>query len=60
MSGSMRAPPIANKSARKMAQDPDWKIYLAENAKAGNIIEQNELPDGADRIFAADPDAEDP
>lgn len=24
----------------RMAQDPDWKAYLAENAKAGNIIEQ--------------------
>jgi hypothetical protein len=24
----------------KMAQDPDWKHFLAENAKAGNIIEQ--------------------
>ena len=25
----------------KMAQDPDWKHFLAENAKAGNIIEQH-------------------
>ena len=25
----------------KMAADPDWKIYLAENAKAGNLVEQN-------------------
>jgi len=25
----------------KMMQDPDWKHFLAENAKAGNIIEQN-------------------
>jgi hypothetical protein len=24
----------------RMAQDPDWKVYLAENLKAGNIIEQ--------------------
>jgi hypothetical protein len=24
----------------KMAQDPDWKVYLAENAKAGHIVEQ--------------------
>src|SRR3974390_2422802 len=24
----------------KMMQDPDWKHFLAENAKAGNIIEQ--------------------
>ena len=24
----------------KMAADPDWKVYLAENAKAGHIIEQ--------------------
>ena len=24
----------------KMAQDPDWKVYLAENAKAGNIVAQ--------------------
>jgi len=23
-----------------MAQDPDWKVYLAENAKAGNIVAQ--------------------
>ena len=25
----------------KMMQDPDWKHFLAENAKAGNIIEQS-------------------
>jgi hypothetical protein len=25
----------------KMAQDPDWKHFLSENAKAGNVIEQN-------------------
>jgi hypothetical protein len=25
----------------KMAADPDWKIYLAENVKAGNLVEQN-------------------
>jgi NIPSNAP len=25
----------------KMAQDPDWKHFLVENAKAGNIIEQS-------------------
>ena len=24
----------------RMAQDPDWKVYVAENAKAGHIIEQ--------------------
>ena len=24
----------------KMAQDSDWKIFLAENAKAGNMVEQ--------------------
>lgn len=24
----------------RMAQDPDWKVYLAENAKAGNIAAQ--------------------
>jgi len=24
----------------KMHQDPDWKHFLAENAKAGNVIEQ--------------------
>jgi hypothetical protein len=24
----------------KMMQDPDWKTFLAENAKAGNVIEQ--------------------
>ena len=24
----------------KMAQDPDWKHFLAENAKAGNIVAQ--------------------
>ena len=24
----------------RIAQDPDWKAYLAENAKAGYIIEQ--------------------
>ena len=23
-----------------MAQDPDWKVYLGENAKAGNIVAQ--------------------
>jgi hypothetical protein len=25
----------------KMMQDPDWKHFLSENAKAGNVIEQN-------------------
>ena len=25
----------------RMMQDPDWKHYLAENAKAGHIIEQH-------------------
>jgi len=25
---------------RRMAQDPDWKHYLTENAKVGNVIEQ--------------------
>lgn len=25
----------------KMAQDPDWKHFLSENAKAGNIVEQH-------------------
>jgi len=25
----------------KMMQDPDWKHFLAENAKAGNVIEQS-------------------
>jgi hypothetical protein len=24
----------------KMAADPDWKVYLAENVKAGNIVAQ--------------------
>lgn len=24
----------------RMAADPDWKVYLAENAKAGYLIEQ--------------------
>jgi hypothetical protein len=24
----------------KMATDPDWKVFLAENAKAGHIVEQ--------------------
>jgi hypothetical protein len=24
----------------KMNQDPDWKTFLAENGKAGNIVEQ--------------------
>jgi hypothetical protein len=24
----------------KMMQDPDWKVYLAENAKGGHIVEQ--------------------
>jgi len=24
----------------QMAKDPDWKVYLGENAKAGNIIAQ--------------------
>jgi hypothetical protein len=26
-----------------MAKDPDWKIFLTENAKAGNIAEQNTM-----------------
>ena len=25
----------------RMMQDPDWKQFLAENAKAGNVIEQS-------------------
>jgi hypothetical protein len=25
----------------KLMQDPDWKHFLAENAKASNIIEQH-------------------
>jgi hypothetical protein len=25
----------------KMAADPEWKIYLSENAKAGNLAEQS-------------------
>ena len=25
----------------RMAKDPDWAVYLAENAKAGNIAEQH-------------------
>jgi hypothetical protein len=24
----------------RMAQDPDWKIYLAENVKGGHLLEQ--------------------
>ena len=24
-----------------MMQDPDWKHFLSENAKAGNVVEQN-------------------
>ena len=24
----------------RMMKDPDWKVYLAENAKAGNLIAQ--------------------
>jgi len=27
----------------KMAQDPDWKVYLAENVKGGHIVEQNNM-----------------
>jgi hypothetical protein len=27
----------------RMVQDPDWKVYLAENAKAGNLIEQKNV-----------------
>ena len=27
----------------KMAQDPDWKIYLAENVKAGNLVAQKNV-----------------
>jgi hypothetical protein len=26
-----------------MVQDPDWKVYLSENAKAGNLIEQKNV-----------------
>ena len=25
----------------RIAQDPDWKVYLAENVKNGYIVEQN-------------------
>ena len=44
----------------KMAQDPDWKVYLAENAKAGHVIEQHNCLMTPARVRAADPDAEDP
>ncbi len=27
----------------RMARDPDWKVYLSENAKAGTLIEQNNV-----------------
>jgi hypothetical protein len=27
----------------RMVQDPDWQVYLAENAKAGNLIEQKNV-----------------
>jgi hypothetical protein len=27
----------------KMAQDPDWKIFLTENGNAGNIAEQSTM-----------------
>jgi len=27
----------------KMAADPDWKHYLAENAKAGNVMQQRNV-----------------
>jgi len=32
----------ADREAKRaqMAKDPDWQVYLAENAKAGYIIEQ--------------------
>ncbi len=39
----------------KMMQDPDWKHFLAENAKAGNVIEQIQLADDADAVLAEDP-----
>jgi hypothetical protein len=26
-----------------MAQDPEWKHYLAENAKAGNVVQQRNV-----------------
>lgn len=32
----------ADREAKRaaMSQDPDWKVYLTENAKAGNIVAQ--------------------
>lgn len=27
----------------RMALDPDWKVYLSENAKGGNLIEQKNV-----------------
>jgi hypothetical protein len=27
----------------RMAQDPEWKVYLAENVKAGNIVAQRNV-----------------
>ncbi len=27
----------------KMAQDPDWKVYLSENVKGGHIVEQSNM-----------------
>jgi len=33
----------ADREARRarMAQDPEWKTFLVENAKAGHLLEQN-------------------
>jgi hypothetical protein len=28
---------------KSMAQDPEWKHYLAENAKAGNVVQQRNV-----------------
>ena len=43
MSGSMTAPPTAKQKRARIAKDPDWKHFLSENAKAGNIAEQQTM-----------------
>ena len=43
----------------KMVQDPDWKLFLAENAKAGHIIEQKNWLMTPTAVLAEDPEGED-
>ncbi len=43
----------------KMAQDPDWKTLSRRKRQSRKRHRTEKLPDGADGVLAADPNAED-